>query len=94
MPQHDLPRWPAPEATPPASASDTRPLDTLMTRRVHEMVVWRSEFDASGVTVGVRDGTAILTGTVARSRDSREACRLAASVRGVRHVENHLQVRR
>ena len=63
-----------------------------MTRRVREMLSWRGGFDASSVTVEVREGTAVLSGTVASGRDVEEARRLAISVWGVRDVEDHLQV--
>ena len=58
------------------------------------MIAWRGGFDASGVTAEVRGGTAILTGTVARARDAREARRLAASVVGVGDVQDRLRVQR
>ena len=86
--------WPAPALYVLPPSADARPLDAVATRWAREMVVWRGGFDASGVTVEVRDGTATLAGTVACERDAAEARRLAASVRGVRAVEDHLRVER
>ena len=92
MPRPAVPLRPALRALPPPP--DVRPLDAVTTRRAYEMVAWRGGFDASGVTVEVRGGTATLAGTVASARDAAEARRLAASVRGVRQVRDQLRVER
>ena len=92
MPHHALPPWPAARPEALTGPPDVRPLDAVTTRRVREMIAWRGGFDASGVAVGVRGGTATLSGTVASARDAEEARRLAASVVGVRDVQNHLRV--
>ena len=88
MPRPAALLWPA--AAGDLAPSDARPLDAVTTRRAREMVAWRGGF--AGVAVEVRDGTATLTGTVASGRDAAEARRLAASVRGVRRVQDRLQV--
>ena len=92
MPSSALPPRPTPGARPPSRG--LRSLDAVTTRRAHEMVAWRGGFDASGVTVEVRGGTATLAGTVASDRDAAEARRLAASVWGVREVRDQLRVER
>ena len=92
MARHALPLWPAAHPGAPPCSPDGRSLDVLTTRRVREMLSWRGGFDASSVTVEVREGTAVLSGTVASGRDAEEARRLAISVWGVRDVEDHLRV--
>ena len=92
VPRPVTPLWPAAAAGALPPSPDVRPLDAVATRRAHEMVAWRGGFDASGVTVEVRGGTATLAGTVASAQDAAEARRLAASVRGVREVRDRLRV--
>ncbi|MGZ3602936.1 MAG: BON domain-containing protein [Ktedonobacterales bacterium] len=48
--------------------------------------------DASGVQVSVQRGVVTLTGTVATRADKRRAENLAEHVRGVRDVQNTLQI--
>ena len=66
--------------------------DDGVERQVREMLVWRAPFRTSGIHLVVRDGTVILSGQVASPYEAREACRLAASVRGVRAVTDQLEV--
>ena len=69
------------------------PLERVATRRVREMIVCRRDLRVDDLVVEVRQGCAVLHGTVAREADAEEAARIASAVVGVTAVDSRLSVR-
>lgn len=74
------------------SAPPRVPSSSRLARCVREMLLWRSDFDASGILVDVDGGVVTLSGHVAHPDHAREAVRLARSIVDVREVRDRLTV--
>ena len=65
--------------------------DQELRQDIENLLAWEPELDAGGIAVGVRDGVVTLAGRARGARDASDAENIAASVEGVRAVENALE---
>ena len=70
------------------------PRDEDMLDTISERLAGDSDVDASEIQLSVQDGRVVLAGLVPSQQARRDAEALAASVRGVREVDNRLKVER